>query len=162
MPQLQSIFDVDLPLKTIRTLYRTNVRSDLLYGTALLKDTASLEELDKNLLQRFFRRLLYSKPDLCIEFLGRMCIRIRLPFLAMDIGLHTRMWAVKLGRHSRRHHSNKVKQHARDALVSIEKIHPEVCARRYMTRGPLDPALGSCRSSRSGGRERFRRSRNRK
>lgn len=52
---------------------------------------------------------------------------------------HTTMWAVMLGRQSRGHQTDKVKQHARDALTAIEKLSPEVFARRYMTRGPFDP-----------------------
>lgn len=55
----QQYFDPGLPNGTLCTLYRANVRSVLLYGTPILKDTSALEELDVQLLQNYFKKLLF-------------------------------------------------------------------------------------------------------
>lgn len=47
----QEYFDTGLPTATLRTMYRTNMRSVLLYGTPLITDTSELESLDTKFLQ---------------------------------------------------------------------------------------------------------------
>lgn len=55
----QPYFDPGLPTATLRTSYRTNVRSVLLYGTLLVKDVNELEKLYVKLLQSHFKKLLF-------------------------------------------------------------------------------------------------------
>lgn len=135
----QSFFDVGLPLKTITTLYRKNVCSIIIYETALLKSIDDLVDLDNRMLQSYLKRIIHAKPNLSQTLLDRLCIRIRMPILLMDIERLTRVWTVKLGRASRTHHTEKVKKHAQDALNAITKLPQEVPARRYFTRGPFEP-----------------------
>lgn len=137
----QAFFDVGLPLKTIKALYRTNVRSLIVYGTMLTKNIDTLVELDQNMLQLYYKRLLHSKPDLCPTPLARLSIRIRMPSLVMDIERSSRTWAVQLGRNARSHPVKKVKLHARDAIAAIQGLSLEVPARHYFTRGPFDPGI---------------------
>lgn len=48
----QSFFSPSLPINTIRTLYRTNVREKLLYGASLTTSTEELVRIDRKLLQQ--------------------------------------------------------------------------------------------------------------
>lgn len=59
----QPFFGPDLPLFTIRALYCTNLRSILLYGSALVTNTNELERIDRLVLQQYFKALLFSKQD---------------------------------------------------------------------------------------------------
>lgn len=137
----QPFFDVMLPLKTIKSLYRTNVRSIILYGTMQTKNIDTLVDLDHKILQMYYKRLLHSKPYLCPKLLERLCIRIRMPSLMMDIERNSRTWTVKLGRIARSHLVKTVRLQSWDALEAIEILPPEIPVRRYFTRGPFNPDI---------------------
>lgn len=128
-----------MPIKTITTMYRTNVRAVLLYGTPLIRSVKELVRLDEKMLQLYFKRLMHTKDDLNSKLLSRICIRFRIPSLIMEIERQTRMWTLKLGRRARLYVTTKVKQHVKDAILAIEQLPSEVPIKKYFTRGPFNP-----------------------
>lgn len=115
----QSFFDVRLSVSTIRTMYWTNVRRILLYGTPIVKEREDLERLDEKMLQIYFQRLMNSKENLNEKLLGRMCIRISILSLRMEIERQTRKWTLKLGCAVLRTLLQELKCHAEDAVEAI-------------------------------------------
>lgn len=114
--------DVGFPLSTLKTLYRTNVRILLLYGTALLDEVEELEKLDRRLVQKFIKRLLYLKKDITGKLLDRLCIRIRLPSLMMELGKNAKNWKKRLASMEKTHAVQKVRTYAADTLPSINRL----------------------------------------
>lgn len=75
----QKYFDPGLPLGTLRTLYRTNVRRILLYGTPLVTNLDELAEIDMRMLQNYFKRLLFTALVPTPKLIERLCIILCVP-----------------------------------------------------------------------------------
>lgn len=79
----QQFFDAELPISTITALYRTNVRSIMLYGAPFLSSVSELEKLDLKMVHQYIKRIVHEKQDIPQKLIDRICIRIRLPSLTM-------------------------------------------------------------------------------
>lgn len=90
------------------------------------------------MLQVYFQRLMHSKENLNDKLLNRMCIRIRLPSLSMEIEKKTSRWTLWIGRAARRHPVGKVKRHVEDAIEAIGKLTGEVPLKKFYTRTPFN------------------------
>lgn len=72
----QSFFGPSLPLGKIRALCCKNFRSILVYGATLVTNTKELEDIDRKVLQQYFKAIIYSKEDIPQTLLDRICKRI--------------------------------------------------------------------------------------
>lgn len=75
----QPFFDADHPNSTLRTFYRTNVHSILLYGHMLTGDNAEVEKLDRKMLNTYFKPIMQHIKAMSEKLIDRFCLRIRLP-----------------------------------------------------------------------------------
>lgn len=73
----QPFFTKSLPLSTIGTLYRMNVRSILMYGAMLSINMHKLLEIDENLLNQTFKKFLFTAYPLLGKLLYHLCIMQR-------------------------------------------------------------------------------------
>lgn len=120
----QPFFDAGLPTSTVLALYRANVRSILTYGLALTRDTGEMERLDRKLLNLYFKPLCFLGRELPDKLIDRLCLRMRLPSLKMEIENAARKRTGKLERASMQAVNSKAKTHAKDSLTAIHKLHP--------------------------------------
>lgn len=135
----QSIFDANLPLSTIQTLYRTNTIIILLYDSPMVSSLGKLGVLGHKMLQAYMKKLLHAKMDLSENLFDIFCIRIIIPSLFMDLKHHTRMWTVQLGLTVHHHSSKKLQWHARESVQAISILAPRVPMILYFTKGRLNP-----------------------
>lgn len=105
-------------------LYRTYVRTILTYGLSLAKDTKEMEGLDRKLLNLYFKRLCFLGRALPGKLIDRLCLKLRLPSLQMEVDHVARNWTGKIRRAAEPASNRKVRAHARDSLKSIQKLHP--------------------------------------
>lgn len=89
-------FDTDLPGNTLTTLYRTNVRSVLMYGLMITRYIAEMIKLDRVLLKIYLKPLIHHKWALPDKLLDRLCVRLRLPSLEIELGQCMKNWKAKL------------------------------------------------------------------
>lgn len=89
----QPFFDADLPNSALRTLYRTNLRSIISYGLMLTTDINAMEKLDRNLLSLYFKHIVQHKRNIVDRLIDRLCLRLRLPSLAIDIESDIKSWS---------------------------------------------------------------------
>lgn len=118
----QPFFCPSLPINTIRTLYRTNVRGILLYGAALTTSTDELVRIDRKLLQQYFKAILFSKKDIPQKLIYRLCVKVRMPSMEMEIEKKARNWTLNLTKKAQWFHVKKVKLHPQEYLQAIRKL----------------------------------------
>lgn len=92
----QAFFDADLLNNALCTLYRTNIRSILMYGLMLTKDIEAMKKLDRGLLSMYFKPIVHYKRNISDRLIDRLCLRIMLPSLAMELETSIKCWLSKL------------------------------------------------------------------
>lgn len=132
----QPFFDADLTCSSLRTLYRTNVRSILSYGIMLTDELEEMEKLDKNMLNNYFKPIIQHKRALSDKLIDRFCLRIRLPSLAIELEASVKGWLTRLRNNINLGANKKSRQHARDTIEAEAKMKPSTVLRKhYSERG---------------------------
>lgn len=131
----QTFFDPGLPSATLRTIYQTNLRSILMYGTPLVTDYSALEELDVKMLQEYFKKLLFTARVPPKRLVERLCIRLRIPSFRMEVEKCARRWTNKLGKAAQKHPTADVRNHSKNSLEAIKSLNSEAPMRRFLTCG---------------------------
>lgn len=134
----QPFFDAKNPNSTFRALYRTNIRSILMYGLMLTTDINVIERLDRRLINCFFEPILQQKRELSARLADRFCLKIRLPSLKMDLECGVKNWISRLRWSVHNGLNTKVRRHAKDTLYAIQKMDENTILRKqYTGRGEM-------------------------
>lgn len=126
-------FNSDLPNSTLRTLYRTNVRSILMYGLMLTGDVTEIEKLDRQMLNTYFKPITKHKKATSEKLIDRFCLRIRLPSLQLDLEPSIKGWISRLRSSTAQGLNKKTRQHAKDTIRAITKMSPNTALRLHYT-----------------------------
>lgn len=105
----------------------------MLYGATLATNINELEQIDRKVLQQYLKAILYSKQDILRKLLDRICVRIRIPALWVEIEKQARSWTLDLTKKAYWHCIRKVTLHARESLKEIKNLSPQVPLRKYLT-----------------------------
>lgn len=130
----QPFFKESIPNSKLRTLYRTNIRSILMYGLELTDDIGEIENLDRKLLSNYLKPIIQRKRKISDRLIDRICLRIRLISLRMELESSSKGWIENLRRTAQLGHNEKVRQKAFDTLNTIQKLKSETQSRKYYTR----------------------------
>lgn len=93
-----------------------------------------MEKLDRKLLNQYLKPLVQNERALSNMLIDRLCLRLRTPSLAMELECSSKIWIEKLRRNSYADPSGKVRQHAKDSLNAITKLHQSTIIRTHYTK----------------------------
>lgn len=80
------VFNADIPNPSPRKLYRTNIRSVIMYGVMLTNNTSALNKLDRKVLSMNSKPIIQYKRKMSERLIYRSCLRIRLSSIDMEFG----------------------------------------------------------------------------
>lgn len=100
----------------------------------MTKDIESMEKLDRELLSMYLKPIIQHKRKICDRLIDRICLRIGLPSLAMELDSSVNFWLAKLKNSVHQGINNKVRWYARDSLDSIAKLYRAVILRIHQTK----------------------------
>lgn len=116
-------FNLEVSLRNISKLLNSHVRSITMYGLLLYDDTTEVEAADWENIRQLMRSLIWNRKKLSVNQLKRLCIIMRIPTVDMLLNRAAHQWLTKLSEKANLPKENKIRNHARQTLTAIGKLH---------------------------------------